>query len=135
MELDLNRDDLLPEHKDIACSATGFKHFQPIAQAAITLVGEAMFRSRDSYNKIYPPKKKRECEIYGDTKLRLITNNMTPTFPTKQIKEFCLKLDNNANSKGIVSIKTVVNNRAYSLAEAEDLAKKAIAYGMLEVVN
>jgi len=58
MKLTLDRNDLLPQHAEIACSLTRFEHFTHQVQAAIKAVGRAQFREYDgrNYNAIYAPK-------------------------------------------------------------------------------
>lgn len=57
MLLELDRDDLKPEHKDIACSLTEFKHFKPVVQLVLINIGDAMFycNGRTNHNKIIAP--------------------------------------------------------------------------------
>ena len=57
MKLTLDREDLLPQFRGIACSQTSFEHFCEQAQAAIRAVGRALFREYDgrNYNAIYSP--------------------------------------------------------------------------------
>lgn len=58
MELNLHREDLKPEHKDISCSKTRFEHFNEEAQQAILAAGRGVFRDDDrwrSYNAILKP--------------------------------------------------------------------------------
>jgi len=62
MEIILHREDLLPDRKDKACSATCFADFGETTQNAIKLAGSALFKQGDggpneTYNRIYPPKK------------------------------------------------------------------------------
>lgn len=148
MELDLNRDDLLPEHKDIACRDTAFKHFQPIAQAVIILVGEAMFRSRDSYNKIYPPKKKKsekqdtytKYEVDKDTKLRLVYNGDHPRYqvttnrPTEAVKAFCRTIEN-WKPEAVMVINDIAMKMKLDVKLAIELARQSIYGGFVVTAN
>jgi hypothetical protein len=61
MRLTLDRDDLLPEFRDINCSQTKFEHFSNKAQRAIFMVGKATFYEYDgsNYNVIYAPKENK----------------------------------------------------------------------------
>ena len=58
MKLTLDRLDLKSQHVNTNCSLTRYEHFTDEAQAAIRVVGRAIFAEFDgrNYNVIHPPK-------------------------------------------------------------------------------
>jgi hypothetical protein len=58
MILELWPDDLLPEAADVHLHNISYEHFKPEAQAALRLIGRAVFYrwGRDGYHAVYPSK-------------------------------------------------------------------------------
>ena len=69
MKLELDSEDLEPEHRMCSTSLTTFDKFTEKVQRAIMIVGQATYftDNRDSYNVIYNPKDGDERFEEGDT--------------------------------------------------------------------
>jgi hypothetical protein len=61
MKLEVGREDLKHEHRNIKCRQVDFKHLRSEVQEAVRAVGKATFydTDRSNYSVVYPPEPPR----------------------------------------------------------------------------